>query len=49
MPKEVGCSVDSCAYNKDCKCDASRIEVDNCNFCNAKTSVETACKTFKPK
>lgn len=49
MAKDVLCHVESCAYNQNCKCDATEIKVGNCRCKEAKNIQETACETFKSK
>lgn len=49
MPRSVGCTVDSCMFNCNCKCNADNIEVKKSSTKNAKTSFETECQTFMPK
>lgn len=49
MAKDVYCTVDTCLYNKECKCDASQIKVNTCNCNSAKDIKETECETFKCK
>ncbi len=45
---KIHCNVDECSYNRDHLCLAEKVEVENCCEGSAKTSSETACKTFMP-
>lgn len=49
MAKDVKCSVASCKYQCDGKCEASSIQVDNCDCHSAKDITDTACDTFELK
>lgn len=49
MPKSVGCNVDSCVFNNNCRCNAEHIEVTTCKVTTAQNSLETECQTFMPK
>lgn len=49
MAKDVRCSVESCKYNCDKRCEASCIQVGNCHCHSAKGVEETSCDTFELK
>lgn len=49
MAKDVRCQVDTCKYNCDGHCEASCINVGNCNCHQAKEIDQTACDTFELK
>lgn len=47
MAKDVSCSVESCKYNSNRRCDANTIKVGNCHCENAKDCDQTSCDTFE--
>ncbi len=47
MAKDVKCSVESCKYNCDKKCEANSIHVGNCHCQTAKDCEQTSCDTFE--
>ena len=49
MAKDVKCSVESCKYHCDGRCEASCIQVGNCDCSCAKDVEQTACDTFELK
>lgn len=49
LAKDVRCSVESCKYNCDKRCEASCIQVNNCHCKKATENDETSCDTFELK
>ena len=49
MAKDVRCEVESCKYYCDRCCEASHIQVNNCDTQEAMHTSQTACDTFELK